>query len=129
MDMQIRIVDIPPGEAPVEVRRAWIGITLPLAPGANGPKRVLGVGVLSGPRGVLSTILHIILGRAHRIAGYSVEARVAFKKLEAHAPEAAAWWRLNTPHLEEGNYTLVFHHDVCELVDQGGNSGSAELPS
>ena len=123
--MQIRIIDTPPGEAPLEVRRAWIGITLPLATGTTGPRKSLGVGVLTGPRGLLSTILHIVLGRAHRIAGYKVEARIAFEKLAIHAPEAAAWWRLNIPDLEERNRILLFHSHVCAVVDQDRRTSDA----
>lgn len=33
----IRVVAMPPGDAPAEVRRAWVGLVLPLADGGNRP--------------------------------------------------------------------------------------------
>jgi hypothetical protein len=36
--------------------------------------------------------------------------------LAATAPEAAAWWRLNAPHVVVGGYLLVFPAEVCERV-------------
>jgi hypothetical protein len=34
---EICIVDVPPGEAPAAIRRAWVGLILPLKPGTSGP--------------------------------------------------------------------------------------------
>jgi hypothetical protein len=46
----IRIVRIPPGEAPFWVREKWVGLELPLADGDRGPRGAYTSGVLSGPR-------------------------------------------------------------------------------
>ncbi|HXU00514.1 MAG TPA: hypothetical protein VN903_05955 [Polyangia bacterium] len=48
--MQIRIIDTPPGEAPIEIRNAWIGIVLALVAGESGPRPVIVSGVLSSFR-------------------------------------------------------------------------------
>jgi hypothetical protein len=39
-----------------------------------------------------------------------------FRRARAH-PEAAAWWRENTPHLIAPKRYLVFHEEVCRLAD------------
>lgn len=52
--MKIRITDIPGGEAPLEIRRAWVGLVLPLAPGEDGPRTPRTAGVLSGPKRLLT---------------------------------------------------------------------------
>jgi hypothetical protein len=44
----IRIIATPSGEASEEVRRAWIGLELPLAAGETGPRTVSIGGVLTG---------------------------------------------------------------------------------
>src|SRR5579871_3824738 len=75
---EIRIIAIPPGEAPEEVRRAWVGLVLPLAKRARGPLLARGFGVLTGQR----ELTH----------GYAVRSRQAVEILSRHAPEAAEWW-------------------------------------
>jgi hypothetical protein len=127
--MQIRIVDTPPGEAPVAIRNAWIGIVLPLVPGVVGPQPALVSGVLSGPRGALSALLRLITGRIKRATVYPVRARVAFDLLERHAPDAAAWWRSHTPHLYDDDRVLGFHSHGCELVDDDGHTIGSALPN
>ncbi|HEY7315037.1 MAG TPA: hypothetical protein VH643_37170 [Gemmataceae bacterium] len=47
--MFVRIIATPPGEAPEEIRQAWLGLELPLAAGETGPHNVPTGGVLSGP--------------------------------------------------------------------------------
>jgi hypothetical protein len=127
--MQIRIVDTPPGEAPVEIRDAWIGILLPLVSGEGGPKVVLASGVLSGPQNVLSTLWCLITGQIKRVTAYRVRARVAFDLLERHAPHAAAWWRSHAPHLYDDDRMLGFHSHVCEMVDDDGRTIGGALPN
>src|SRR6516165_8028709 len=40
----IRVVDVPPGEAPESIRRCWVGLVLPLAPGFAGAQSHLASG-------------------------------------------------------------------------------------
>ena len=100
---RIRIVAMPPGDAPEHIRRAWVGLELPLANGQSGPTRQPVQGILSaqdeGP-----------------VSGYAVDGREGVALLTAKAPEAAAWWRQQAPHVTMHGYQLVFPADVCEQV-------------
>ena len=100
---RIRIVATPPGDAPDDIRRAWIGLELPLANGQTGPCRQPAQGILSGQdEGTRS--------------GYAVDGRQAVALLAARAPEAAAWWREHAAHVTMHGYQLVFPAEACELV-------------
>ena len=113
--MKIRIKDVPPGEAPEEVRAAWIGLVLPVA---NGSRRTyLAAGVVTGPKNFLATCLALLLGRIAREDGYAVESHCAVKLLSEHAPSAAAWWRANAPHMTRAGRLFVFAAKVCEEVE------------
>lgn len=113
----VRIVATPPGEAPEDVRGAWVGLVLPLYRHRRGkPRRIYTAGVLSGPRGVWAAIWAILTGRTKTWFGYTVPAPDAIDLLEAANPDAAAWWRQNTPHLVEPGRFLVFPAEVCEIV-------------
>lgn len=119
-DWTIRIIAAPPGEAPLWVRQQWVGLDLPVArySGQGGFQgRFLGLGVLSMPRSWLGQWLAVIRGRAELIAGYTVEALPAFGILGQKSPEAAAWWRENTPHLIAPKRYLIFHEEVCRIAD------------
>ena len=112
----IRIVAVPPGEAPLWVREKWVGLDLPVAR-YSGHGKFLTMGVLSLPRSVLAQWMAVFRGRAERIAGYAVEALPAVDILARAHPEAAAWWRENTPHLIAPKRYLVFHEEVCRIAD------------
>jgi hypothetical protein len=112
----IRIVAVPPGEAPLWVREKWIGLDLPVAR-YFGHGRFLTMGVLWLPRSVLAQWLAVFRGSAERIAGYAVEALPAVDILARAHPEAAAWWRENTPHLIAPKRYLVFHEEVYRIAD------------
>ena len=112
--MQIRITDVPPGEAPDEVRRAWVGLTLPLAPGETGPRTPRTVGVLTGPKAALVQLVYFLLGRGNRETGYVVEARTAIDLLARKDPKAAAWWRANAPHVPRRGHRFVFPAEACQ---------------
>jgi hypothetical protein len=89
--MDIRIISAPPGEAPEEVRAAWVGLVLPvLIPEARIFETV---GVLSRPKTSLGLILARLFGRTKRQKGYIVSAHRAVEILAGHAPDAAKWWR------------------------------------
>jgi hypothetical protein len=97
---RICIVALPPGEAPENIRQAWIGLELPFT-GAGRPVAV--VGVLSRDS-------------AGRCEGYEVDGATAVRLLAANAPDAAAWWRRHAPHVLASGYQLVFPAEVCEHV-------------
>jgi hypothetical protein len=98
---RIRIIAPPPGEAPEHIRAAWVGLELPLMGGATGPRTLSAAGVLSGKGTVC-------------VLGYVVSGKAAVELLAAHAPDAAAWWRTNAPHVLHDGYPLIFPADVCQ---------------
>jgi hypothetical protein len=93
----IRIVRLPPGEAPLWVREKWVGLDLPLADGDRGPRHAFTSGVLSGPRNRLIAAWWSLRGRLKWQSGYAVNAQEALRRLETIAPDAASWWRGNVP--------------------------------
>jgi hypothetical protein len=113
----IRIVSVPPGEAPLWVREKWVGLELPLARGYSGRRTVYGFGVLSAPRKRLVAIWWWFLGRSERYTGYVVDAAAAVSILESAAPNAAAWWRETAPHLLGPRQKFVFAESVCQIVN------------
>lgn len=115
-DWTIRIVAAPPGEAPLWVRQRWVGLDLPVAR-YSGQSRFLGLGVLTMPRSWLGQWFAVARGRAELVAGYAVEALPAVGILGESSPEAAAWWRENTPHLIAPKRYLIFHEEVCRIAD------------
>ena len=115
-DWIIRIVAVPPGEAPLWVREKWVGLDLPVAR-YSGRRKFLTMGVLSLPRSMPAQWLAVFRGRVEPIAGYAVEALPAVDILAHAHPEAAAWWRENTPHLIAPKRYLVFHEEVCRIAD------------
>ena len=112
----VRIVAVPPGEAPFWVREKWVGLELPVA-GHSAGSKFLVFGVLSIPRSWLAQWFWILCGRADQIGGYAIEAAPAVDVLALSSPEAAAWWRQNVPHLIAPRRYLVFHEHVCQLID------------
>jgi hypothetical protein len=118
--MRVRIIDTPPGEAPLEVRQAWKGLVLPVAQGQRGPSTWWSAGVLTGPRNAVTRWLRAMFGRFDRAYGYPVESRLAFEALKLHAPDAESWWRANTPHLYEAGRCLLFHASACEPEPENG---------
>jgi hypothetical protein len=101
---RIRIIATPPGEAPENIRRAWIGLELPLLRGENQPRVLDTMGVLSHQLG-------------HPTTGYIVEGKNAVELLETHAPTAATWWRENAPQVVASGYQLIFPAEVCEKLN------------
>jgi hypothetical protein len=112
----IRIVGVPPGEAPFWVREQWVGLKLPLTR-HSAPGAFYVFGALSMPRTRLAQLWGIIRGRAERIRGYVVESVDAVDILASSSPAAAAWWRENSPQLIGPRRYLVFHEHVCQLID------------
>jgi hypothetical protein len=76
------------------------------------------VGVLSGPRSFSALVVALITGRLSRSEGYLVDAPAAIAILEAAHPEAAAWWKANTPHLLRPRRRLLFQRGVGKVVER-----------
>jgi len=114
----IRIISIPPGEAPLWVRERWVGLELPLADGDHGPRQTCTSGVLSGPRNRLIALWWALRGRLKRQTGYAVDAIAAVRILEATAPDAASWWRQNVPRLQRRKRKFLFHQSACQMVNE-----------
>ena len=97
----LRIVATPPGEAPEEIRAAWVGLALPLRKNYSKPVALPTVGVLSQKQ-------------TEPAVGYAVLAAEALPLLTRHNPEAAAWWQKSAPHTRAPGYLLIFPIEVCE---------------
>jgi hypothetical protein len=104
---RIRIIGLPPGEAPEWVRWAWLGLELPLIQSQVRSEKVAAEQVLS-----------------HRPAetppAYAVDGRAAIEILASASPEAAAWWRQWAPVVLAPGYQLVFPAANCERLDDLG---------
>lgn len=124
----VRIVSAPPGDAPEEVRRAWVGLVVPLPRGSSGPRSVHTVGVLTGPHTWYRQLWAVITGRAEKMRGFVLDARQCFDLLDAHDPVAAEWWRKNTPHLLRPGQTLLFPSVTCELLVEPGQDVEDPVP-
>jgi hypothetical protein len=112
---KIRIIAVPPGEAPLWVREQWVGLELPIFGGPD-PRTLTGYGVLSGPPPL--SLEDFEAGRRGRLevtTGYCVKAAVAIDVLEAVNAEAAAWWKgvLERPSAPP---ILMFDKACCEPV-------------
>lgn len=76
---EVLITSTPPGEAPVAIREAWVGLKLPLADGQHGPVVVKAMGAVTGvSRGTQKV--------------YAVPALDAIDSLKKKNPDAARWW-------------------------------------
>ena len=95
---EVRIVAVSPGAAPEEVRRAWVGLIVPLAAGETGPRPAR---TAAGEEKV----------------GYVVDSLRALQVLAAHAPAAAAWWKKNAPGYLQPGRSLLFPPEACEEVE------------
>lgn len=112
----IRVVNAPAGEAPLEIREAWIGLVLPLSSRSPEPVNTFGGGVLSGPHTFLAILFQLLTGKLQRCVGYKVQSRVALTLLETHSPEAANWWRQNAPRFFKPGRYFLFSSESCERV-------------
>lgn len=112
--MQIRIISTPPGEAPEQVRSAWVGLTLPTA--IRTPSPIEAVGVMSKPKTRFGLFVARFLGKTHRETGYIVDAHKAVELLSTHAPEAARWWRQHAPRAVAPGELFIFVAEACQEV-------------
>ena len=114
--MSIRIIVVPSEEAPEEIRRAWVGLILPLAFGEFGPRSIPEYGVHSMPRSYLAHLWRVFTFRCKYRLQYLIPVDAALEILEKTAPEAAAWWRQHCPHLVGCNRCFGFNAEECEMT-------------
>ena len=116
----ITFISPPPGEAPDEVRRAWVGVTVPVT---TDEARLLDsipvVGVRSGPHGFWRQLLAVVTRRAETWRGYAIESRKCIEHLRNHDPAAASWWVEHAPRYLEPRRSFVFPAECCELSRAG----------
>jgi hypothetical protein len=110
----IRIKSTPPGEAPISIREAWVGLELPLL--RDKPLRYLGSGVLTGPRSLVRMLVHLVTLRLKVYTAYVVPSHTAIGILEGADPVAARWWRENAPHAIRRGRHFLFSPECCERV-------------
>jgi hypothetical protein len=97
----VRIVGVPRGEAPLEIREAWVGALLPLRSWETQPGPVKSGSMLTPGGPVLDD-------------GYAVSGPAAIRALARSSPDAAAWWRANMAQVLDSGYRFVFPAEVCE---------------
>lgn len=95
---KVEIISTPPGQAPDWVRKAWLGLLLPVDENSDG---VLQMGVHGGA--------------TQNEGGYSVPTEEALEILGQVNEAAALWWYENLPTIPSW---LVFHRDVCRFVEE-----------
>jgi hypothetical protein len=93
---RVWITAAPPGDEPEDVREAWVGLVLPLAPGVTGSRPLSDTGEV--PAWV-----------------YVVDGPGALALLAKENPEAAAWWRQHDPGRGQPGGRFVFPAEACEL--------------
>lgn len=114
---KMRIIAVPPGEAPENIRQAWVGVVIPLLPPPFDQKRSIPcAGVLSGPKTLLGQISAQLRGKRFQTFGYVVEALAAVNALAEKDAMAAQWWRTNASFRMKKGQMFVFPADVCEEV-------------
>lgn len=113
----VRILALPPGDAPEWVRESWVGLDLPLSSRRGASRVAATVGVLTGPRNALGQLFAPLLGKTTRQRGYAVKVSEAIVILQVAHPDAAEWWRTNTPHLFRRSTSFLFAESVCKLQD------------
>lgn len=100
--MEIRIINTPPGEAPEHVRKAWVGLILPLA--VSGARTRHTVGILARKE-FLGMLFALLTGRTDRHSGYIVD---AVETLATRSPDAAKWWRENATRFDQARPPIPF---------------------
>jgi hypothetical protein len=105
----------PRGEAPDDIRRAWVGLSVPVTARES---QLLKKVAVSG----------IVSGHAEHWDGYSIESRKCIEHLRAHNPKAAAWWRDNFPHFLKRGRSFIWSAESCELSPLGRPSNTHKAP-
>jgi hypothetical protein len=115
MHCAIRIVAIPPGQAPLWVRESWVGLELPAL--RDRPEKRRTVGVLERPD-LAQFLWDLMCGRVQSATGYMVETLQAVEVLDGANAAAATWWRQNAPHLLQPKRYLLFPVEVCQIAER-----------
>jgi len=102
---RIRIIAVPEGEAPLEIRKQWVGLELPTAPGRPGVYQTRPIGLFDGAEKLDPEI------------GYAVLGSDAIAALESKSAEAAAWWRIWAPSVIAPGRILMFQEYACEPIE------------
>jgi len=115
--VQVRIIAVPPGEAPPEVREKWVGLCLPIQRTLFGRRRrrLRTIGVLTGPRTLGGMMRAMLAGQP--MEGYAVPVLAAIRVLEAAHPDTAGWWRAHASHLMRPGRMFVFPAEVCAEIE------------
>jgi hypothetical protein len=122
--MNVRIIKRPNGEAPENIRDAWIGLALPVRPQVPRAIKVRSFGVFTGPRNWLTSKLRTFTGGGEPTSGYAVDPDAAIQLLKQANPLAAAWWLANAPHLLKNGRSFLFAEDCCRVEPGESGSGS-----
>lgn len=101
---RVRFTSVPAGGAPFKVRKAWLGVEVPLAPG---------YGLEGTPEVPVDVVTMRLKYNAKPIVVDAIEAIDALAKKN---PSAAQWWK-NTIWYSPGAQ-LVFNRGECEPVQQ-----------
>jgi hypothetical protein len=113
----VEIVGVPTGEAQQSVREAWVGLVLPAIDTPWGSYAIWETASIFHAMGSWPQYkLCYAVGKTKRRGGYGVASAEAIELLSATKPEAADWWRENTPHLLQPGRYLVFDAEACEPV-------------
>ena len=122
--MKIRVINTPPGEAPEDVRAAWVGLELPLAvPGECARPTI---GVVSHRKPLFDKLVLLFTGKTKRHWGYLVDAARAVEILAARSPEAANWWREKAAQSIQPGKRFLFAAEACQEI--AGDSDEATTP-
>ena len=97
---KFKIIDIPNGEAPLWVRKEWVGMILPIA--ENPPLNPCYIGVLGGT----------VTDSGEKY--YPVEIETAICLLEEERLEASKWW-IDISSKKFIKF-LFFEEKVCQLL-------------
>ena len=92
----------------------------------RGPVDFRPVGVVTGPKTFVRSLVALVLRRWSTIDSYVVDAATAVELLHGHDPGAALWWRTHAPHMLRPGRRFVFHAQVCELLPGSGEFATAD---
>ena len=116
MPGRVRIERTPQGDAPEHVRRAWIGLELPLLDDRDFVvQSVLDDGRVTSR---WQAFWWRLTGRTRRQRGFAVPVLAALQELEQSRPLEASWWGENAAHLCQPGLVFVFDAGCGERVPE-----------
>jgi len=111
----IKIVDLPPGKAPVEIRSKWIGLELPITP-ADMHKAYM-ASLLTSPKCYLGIFIESRENDFLTNGAYFVSGAEALEILARASPETAKWWRKKAPNFQKPQSAFLFSAACCEPME------------